>query len=337
MNNYSIFNGELPYNYQTLNKFNTAKIPSSVHLKDNEAFDFFARYLLQRIFSVYEFKIPDTWDMSLMLYSTFCNGATAIFNTEEYGVIPMNATLGGLNLFYQPRYAYISNPLLDRVHELEIGKDCALLRLMPNYGNVMDIVAHYAAQLALLYESTNANIMNSRLAYIVLNDEGNPKKGEQGGKAGAKKIQTMMDSIYGGEPMVVIGGKGMINEMTGKPNWIPLENNIGGNFIAPQLQALAKKVEAEFDNEIGIPNTNTDKAERMLVDEVNSNNVSTYSKAALWLDYLKEGVKQAIELYPELEGEFSIDWRIDPMETSLKDNMIKNDAPQTAEEETQNG
>ena len=52
-----------------------------------------------------------------------------------------------------------------------------------------------------------------------------------------------------------------------------------------------------FDSEIGIPNVNQSKKERMVVDEVNANNVDTYTKALLWLDELKKGCNKTNKLF----------------------------------------
>ena len=94
-----------------------------------------------------------------------------------------------------------------------------------------------------------------------------------------------------------------------------------GNFIAPAIISLKKAIKAEFDTFIGIPNTNTDKKERLLVDEINGNNVDTMSKAALWIDTLNEGVDRCIELFPELKGKLThFRFRVTP--TDVNGNYI---------------
>ena len=62
-----------------------------------------------------------------------------------------------------------------------------------------------------------------------------------------------------------------------------------------------------FENEIGIPNTGgTEKKERLITDEVNANNVSTYSKAELWLENLRTGCEEANKKF---DLNLSVDWR----------------------------
>lgn len=299
MNNYNSFNGELPYQYQLLNRLNTAHVPSTVKLKDNAAFNYYAKYFLQRAMSVYKFTLPETWDKSFFTYVLFCNGFVSVFDTSEYGVIPMNATLGGLNIYYQPKNAIIANPLLGN-KELEIGKECELIKLMPDYGNVMDIVSHYSAQAALLYELTNQNSCEARLAHIFASDD----------KSSAKTFKEAMDAIFSGEQCVAVGEKKLF-DAEGKPKWQLFENNLSANFIAPKIVELMNTIECQFDTEIGIPNANTDKRERLITDEVNANNVETFTKASLWLENIKDGFARVRARYDIPESELNVDWRID--------------------------
>ena len=61
-----------------------------------------------------------------------------------------------------------------------------------------------------------------------------------------------------------------------------------------------------FDTDIGIPNANTDKRERLVTDEVNANNVETASKCAMWLEQLQESVKRTNDMFGT---DISVDWR----------------------------
>ena len=61
-----------------------------------------------------------------------------------------------------------------------------------------------------------------------------------------------------------------------------------------------------FDTDIGIPNANTDKRERLISDEVNANNVETYSKCALWLDELQESCAKTRDMFGV---DIAVDWR----------------------------
>ena len=67
-----------------------------------------------------------------------------------------------------------------------------------------------------------------------------------------------------------------------------------------------------FDTDIGIPNANTDKRERLITDEVNANNVETMTRCELWLETLRKGIDKANSKYGL---NISVDWRVNPGET----------------------
>ena len=87
---------------------------------------------------------------------------------------------------------------------------------------------------------------------------------------------------------------------------VHLSQNIKENYIVPEMLADLRKIVEMFDTEIGIPNANTDKRERLITDEVNANNFETKSKCELWLENLKECCEKANEMFGL---DMSVDWR----------------------------
>ena len=47
----------------------------------------------------------------------------------------------------------------------------------------------------------------------------------------------------------------------------------------------------------------------MIVDEVNANNIETYSKCARWLEQLQDGCRRTNEMFGT---DISVDWRFKP-------------------------
>ena len=70
-----------------------------------------------------------------------------------------------------------------------------------------------------------------------------------------------------------------------------------------------RKIESMFDTDIGIPNANTDKKERLITDEVNANNIETATRCELWLESIKKGLTKANEMF---NLKMSVDWRVKP-------------------------
>ena len=80
-----------------------------------------------------------------------------------------------------------------------------------------------------------------------------------------------------------------------------------------------RKWENLFDTEIGIPNSNTNKRERLIVDEVNSNNVETATKCELWLEDLQKTCAKTTDLFGI---DISVDWRYEPIKKKEDGNAV---------------
>ncbi len=275
----------MPYSYEMINLFNSSYSPSTLHTKNTQMFTFFKKYLLEKVMSVFEFELPEMWDKNYFLYSLFLNGYLAIVNTDKFGVICQHCGLRGYNIYYNPTHAIIVNPLLTGILEPKIGTQCSIIRLQPNYSGVSDIVNYYADNMAMTAETCEMNIMNSKLSFLFA----------VRGKSQAESMKKILDQVMRGELGVFYDEKLKM----GNDN-IPLDffnNDLKKNFIAPELQDTLRRWEEMFCNEVGIPNIRSDKKERMIVDEVNSNNIECFTKAELWLETLKEGVEQTNKMF----------------------------------------
>lgn len=67
----------------------------------------------------------------------------------------------------------------------------------------------------------------------------------------------------------------------------------------------------DFLNRIGIPTANTDKKERLITSEIEANTQQSFSAMDMSLKEVQRGIEQAIEIFPELEGNLSVKWRVD--------------------------
>ena len=288
-----------PYYYNYINAETSQVTPSTVHVKDSGLCRYFTKYLLQKAMSVFEWDLPETWNKDYFLYVLYCWGYVAVINTDKFGVIPQGCGLKGYDVFYAPTHAVIANPLLSGILEPRIGTQCELLKLQPDFSGILDLVGHYAEQLALASQSVSVNLLNSKLSYVFTAKT----------KALAESLKKMYDQIASGEPAVVIDSR-LKNAADGEETWKAFEQNVGGNYIVTDLLADLRKIEAMFDTEIGIPNANTDKRERLIQDEVNANNIETYSKCAMWLENLQDACKRVNDMFGL---SIAVRWREIPM------------------------
>ena len=275
-----------PYYYNYINAETSQVTPSTVHVKDSGLCRYFTKYLLQKAMSVFEWDLPETWNKDYFLYVLYCWGYVAVINTDKFGVIPQGCGLKGYDVFYAPTHAVIANPLLSGILEPRIGTQCELLKLQPDFSGILDLVGHYAEQMALASQSVSVNLLNSKLSYVFTAKT----------KALAESLKKMYDQIASGEPAVVIDSR-LKNAADGEETWKAFEQNVGGNYIVTNLLADLRKIESMFDTEIGIPNANTDKRERLIQDEVNANNIETYSKCAMWLENLQDACKRVNNMF----------------------------------------
>ena len=303
------FNFQIPAMYDTKNLFNSMVSPSTVHCRNTQLQRYFRRYLMQKAISVFKWQLPDTWDKDYFLYTLYGYGYCAVINTEEFGVIPQWGALGGYNVFYRPTYVIITNPLIKEMKRPTIGIDCTIIKLQPDYGSITDLVNYYADMLALCSESIGINMINSHVSTVF----------PAANKAMAESYKKMYDKIASGDPAVVVD-KNLFDD-TGKPVWTPFQANIKNEYIADNILADMRRIEAQFDQDIGIPTANTEKRERLIVDEVNSNNVETAIRSEFWLEQIKKSVEETNTMF---DTEISVDWRVNP-KTDIDDSWTGDD------------
>ena len=295
---------ELPMGYGEINLYNADFSPSTVHCKNTYLQRYFRKYLLQKAISVFKWNLPNEWDEDYFKYVLYGIGYIAVLETRSFGVICQGGALGGYNLYYRPSYIMITNPLLKETITANIDIDCAIIKLQPDYSSIMDIVGYYADQLALSAEALGMNMVNVKSGVVF---------GAQD-KTQAQSYKKMFDKMQNGDPAVFID-KNLLDD-AGKPNWYPFVQNMKEQYIADSILSDMRKIEAMFDTDIGIPNANTDKKERLVTDEINANNVETATRCELWLDSIRKGIDKANAMY---NLSLSVDWRVNP-KTEIADN-----------------
>lgn len=294
-----------PYSYKQVNAYTSPVTPSVVHTKGNALSYYFRKYLFLEAVSMVKWILPDTWPQNRLEYLVFGEGGVSVFNTDRYGLVYDHMGLTGINVFYNPSHTVVANPFIKGTKYLQIGKQCEIIHLQPDYRGMVDIVAYYGDMMALAAQTIQSNLINSRLAYVFA----------AGNKAGAESFKKMFDQIMQGNPAVFVDSallKTYKSGASGQAPWMYFATDLKGNFITNELLTALKTIKALFDTEVGIPNTNTSKKERMLTDEVNSNNVETAAKASLWLDSLQRGCERVHKLFGLDKSTLWVDWRFPP-------------------------
>ena len=238
------------------------QIPRTVHTVDNTTFLYFRRFLWQRVLSLYDITVPEHWDKDYFLECLYAGGRVAVFDTQKFGVIPQYCTFHELNVFYRPVFACVSNHLLSEYTRLRIGTECELITLNSDYEGLLDTVNFYAEKMALTASTANANIFQARFATLFACNN----------KAQAETYKQMYDKISEGQPAVFFD-KNLLDE-TGKLNIQQFNNALHQNYIADNLLIDLKKWEVMFNLAVGIPDTATEKKERLIDNEISASQIS---------------------------------------------------------------
>lgn len=295
-----------PFMYDYVNRAGASITPSTMHIHNTAIAAFFRKYLLQRAISVFKWTLPDDWDEDYFKYVLYCWGYVGIINTRKFGTICQGCGLKGYNVFYRPAQIVVANPLItESAHgdkEYTIDKDCVVIKLNPDYSGLMDIVDYYADLLALCAEGVSINILNSKLSYVFFAEN----------QTMAQTMKKLFDRVASGEP-AVITDKRVLNA-DGTPAWSAFTQNVGQNYIADRIMVQMQTINSMFDTEIGIPNANTEKKERLITSEANANNVETYSKVGMWLQSMKKECEKARNMFGI---DIDVEWRYPPKDGEM--------------------
>lgn len=296
----------VPYYYDYMNTVGSSVQPANMHVLDNQVGRLYQRYLLKKAMGVFKWTLPEWWDKDYFLYILYCWGFISVFDSDEFGVIPQQCSLTGHNVFYRPTRAVMTNPVLKGIQERRIDVDCVIMHLQPDYMGIMDLCNHYAEKMALASSAINQNLWSTKIStvFFASND------------AEQQSIKKAYDRMTDGDPMVVVNKN--LRDENGQLKYEVFNRQVKESYVIDQLIADLRKIEAEFDTRIGVPNANTDKRERLITDEVNANNVETHILADTWKDSIDDGIKRVKNMFGI---ELKCEWRYQDADFSANQSM----------------
>lgn len=252
--------------------------PKDVDAQVNESTFFYKERMLRKIFELFRFSVPEEWDLDYFRQHLFLDGYVGITDTAM-GVLALKCAASGYNVFERPTKLIFANPVLGNF-DRTIGTDCEVIRLQYNWLGIVPILDKYAYLLAMCDSAVSVNLMNSKVAFIATAE----------GKAAAETIKTAYQQISEGNPFVC-----MSKDSVDSISWELL--NVKNTFIGNDVSLLKQTIWNEFLTEIGIPNMNRDKRERMITDEVNANNAETSFSVSHWLEEIRAGMDRANKMF----------------------------------------
>ena len=239
------------------------------------------QYYLSRLselaMSMFKWKnLPDTVDSRFLEYTLFYEGAVVFFKdenlsnkqlAEEGGYLALQVVLGGdLNVYRIPnnRKAYAVNGYnnqLDQNNSVIIWNN--MIRL-PEYGRMM----FYANKLYQIDRAIDVNVKGQRFPIAILCDETQ--------RMTMKQVYKQYD---GNEPFI-FGDKNL--DLSG----IQVVNT-GSPYVADKLQQLKNNIWSEAMMCLGIPNSPSEKKERLVANEAKVSQGGTLASRSSRLEMRK--------------------------------------------------
>lgn len=260
--------------------------PAEVKGQNNKTTAYYKRMLLNKVFSVYNFDLPDKKMLAWFRFWLFTWGSVAYVDTKsELGWVFYPYSTTALNYIYFPsEIQVVLNKEKTEPIEAKIGEDAEIVYLVDDRFGIMDIVNRYAEMLANCDKDINVNLMNANVSMVAYANDAKE----------ATEIKQAYSQATDGKPLITMNNTLMFDE-----SMKPFFKDVKGSYIANDLVVTRRAILNSFLTEIGIRNTNYEKKERLTTSEVDENNDETRALVLVWFDNLKECFKRCSELSGE--------------------------------------
>lgn len=303
----------MPFSYEFINQYNGTRSPTG-EVEFDLTTNYFFRSLYQRALSVISFDLPKEWNKRYFKNVLFGCGYIGIVRTAEFGVVPQIANVSGYGLYLQPTKLLVAQPFVN--FEGEIGDNCEVIKLTPDYKGITDIVEHYALQLSKCCTSINVSLVNSRLSFLAYAKT----------KQGAETLKLILEKISSGDPAVVVDRIVKSDSLDGNESIFTSAFDPSRNYITDKLLADFTTILNQFDREIGIPVID-EKKERRIESEISTIISDTGTRLETWKECLDESIENCRKVFPEIEISYKTQFdRIGGIENVIDS---KNDADRT--------
>lgn len=263
-----------------------------------DVLNYWERSFFQRMRALYKIHgLPEAapgqigWDYDAFLYQLLRMGYAVVFNSKTYGLVVQPGAPTGFGLQFQPRGMVVNTPFFQFDRPLEIGIECAVIKLTPDYRGVWDIIEKYAVEMQQTEVAIRQAVVNSRFAYAAIARDDKDRR----------TLETIFEQLENGKPAVVVNGqlqKPVMNK-TDAQYQLPImqfDRDLSKNFILPELYEIRRGIIRDFYKELGI-RVQPDKKERLVVNESQSADAETYNRREVWKICLDESVKTVNNMY----------------------------------------
>lgn len=239
--------------------------------------------------NVYRWEnVPDSIDIRFLELCLFNRGYAVYFNDEILGNLALNCTIGGtLNVYNIPinRTAYSSNGY----KRFLTANDSVII-----YNNYMHRATYptidmYAKRLTQIKRAIDVNITQQKVPKII-----------QCSRQQQLTFQNMYEQVDNNEPVIILDESTDLKAIGVLDNTAP--------YVADKLNLLYKDLWNQALTFLGVENSNADKKERLVSDEVGSNYGNVEVQRNVMLNARKQAVKEINEMFgTEIKVSFNSD------------------------------
>lgn len=263
-----------------------------------DAMTYWERSFFQRLRGLIEFNgLPESgpgqvgWDYDAFLYQLFRTGFATVFKSKTYGLVVQPAHPTGYGLQYQPRGMQISTTFFNFPRPLEIGKECGVIKLTPDYQGTWDLVTKYAREMQLAEIAIRQSAINSRFAYAAVAKD----------DKGKKTMEGIFSQLANGKPAIIVNAD-LRQQLAAKGDGdfsLPImqfDRDLSKNFILPDLMEYRRNILCDFYRELGV-SVQPNKKERMVVTESKAADAETFNRREVWRITLEKSLDIVNEMY----------------------------------------
>lgn len=248
--------------------------------------NYYKEQICRIIKGCFEVDCPDTMNKDYILNTLLFRGVLCLSDSNA-GMLAYYPSLTDHNYMNMPTRVQTELPLIGSLKK-KIDVDCTLyyLEFMRHgwYYNFHKVVDVMAQRLASCDCGIDVNIFNSRTAVAFVAED----------KAQAETIKAAMDDISNGNPLVIT--KSNIINSNGAQLFF---NNVKNNYVANDMQDTKRSIINELLTMLGVNNANTDKKERLITGEVDSNNEELEANVNVWKMNLELSNKKTKAIFPD--------------------------------------
>lgn len=221
-------------------------------LLNNRTYLQYYNRLLELAINMYEWKnLPDSVDERFLEITLFSDGMAVFFRDDVLGELCLQCMIGGeLDVYRIPieRTAYATNGYQARLN----SQNSVIIFNNYTHTNSMVDVEMYARRLYEIERTIDVNVKSQKTPLIV--------RATENQRLTMKNLYMQYD---GNEPFIFGDNNLDMDAIKVLPTNAP--------YVADKLNILKRQIWNEALTYLGIENSNTEKKERLVSDEVNSN------------------------------------------------------------------